>query len=194
MILMVDNYDSFTYNVVQLVNRFERATRLVRNDAISVEEIIELEPRAILLLPGPGAPSTAGVTLSIIRQLSGRIPILGICLGMQAIVEAFGGRVVRAKVAVHGKASTLSHRGEGLFSGLPSQFPVGRYHSLTAERATFPAELKIDAETEDGVIMALSHSHLPVYGLQFHPESVLTSYRELLMHRFLSIVEREKTQ
>lgn len=186
MILVIDNYDSFTYNLVQYLGELGAELCVRRNDEVSVEEIErELRPEKIVISPGPGRPSEAGVTPEVINRFAGRVPLLGVCLGHQAIGEAFGGRVVRAPAPVHGKPAVVGHDGRSIFAGLPERFNVGRYHSLIVERESLPACLEVSAETRDGIIMGLRHRELPVEGVQFHPESVLTEGGKLLLENFL---------
>jgi anthranilate synthase/aminodeoxychorismate synthase-like glutamine amidotransferase len=187
MLLVIDNYDSFTYNLVQYLGELGAEVTVRRNDAITVEEVGELAPAGIVLSPGPCAPAQAGVTVSVIRAWGHRIPTLGVCLGHQAIGEAYGGRVVRATRAVHGKTSRIAHDGRDLFRGLPSPLQVGRYHSLVVERASLPPSLEIVATSCDDPteIHALRHVEHPVWGVQFHPESVLTPEGKRLLSNFL---------
>jgi anthranilate synthase component II len=189
MLLVIDNYDSFTYNLVQYLGELGADIVVRRNDAVEVDEIAELRPTAIVVSPGPCAPSQAGVTVPLIRRWGSSIPLLGVCLGHQAIGEAYGGRVVRASRVMHGKSSTVDHDGSGLFEGLPSPLPVMRYHSLIVERESFPAELEIVAVATDdpSEIHALRHRTHPVWGVQFHPESILTSGGKVILQNFLSL-------
>jgi anthranilate synthase component II len=189
MLLVIDNYDSFTYNLVQYLGELGADIIVRRNDAVEVDEIGELRPTAIVVSPGPCAPSQAGVTVPLIRRWGSSIPLLGVCLGHQAIGEAYGGRVVRASRVMHGKSSTVRHDGTGLFEGLPSPLPVMRYHSLIVERESLPAELEVVAvSTEDPTeIHALRHRSHPVWGVQFHPESILTTGGKTLLRNFLSL-------
>lgn len=186
MLLLIDNYDSFTYNVYQLLSELGAEVDVVRNDQTTVASIREKGYQGILLSPGPGVPKEAGITEDVIRELAGSVPILGICLGHQAIGEVFGGKVVRAGKIVHGKASPLHHNGKGLFAGLPQNIRVGRYHSLVVDRASLPACLEVTSELEDGTIMSLRHRELPVAGIQFHPESILTPDGCRMMKNFLN--------
>ena len=188
MILIIDNYDSFTYNLYQYIGDINPDIRVYRNDKINLADIGNLKPSHIVISPGPGFPRDAGLTVELIKNFAGRVPILGVCLGHQAIGEAFGGRVVHAAELVHGKATevTLDTRC-ALFRELPQKIPVGRYHSLVVERETLPGELEITAETEDGVIMGLKHIRYPVYGIQFHPESILTPDGKEIIRNFLEI-------
>ena len=192
MLLVIDNYDSFTYNLVQYLGELGADVLVRRNDAVSVDEVGELAPDGIVLSPGPCAPAQAGVTVDVIRAWGATTPILGVCLGHQAIGEAYGGRVVRASRAVHGKTSRISHDGSELFAGLPSPLQVGRYHSLTVERSTLPDSLRIvaTAENDESEIPALRHRTHPVWGVQFHPESVLTPDGKQLLRNFLGLVAR----
>ena len=187
MLLVIDNYDSFTYNLVQYLGELGAEVVVRRNDAVSVEDVGAMAPNGIVLSPGPCAPAQAGVTVDVIRAWGERIPILGVCLGHQAIGEAYGGRVVRAARAVHGKTSLVTHDGSGLFTGLPSPLQVGRYHSLVVERESLPPVLEVVATATDdpSEIHALRHVSFPVWGVQFHPESVLTPNGKLLLRNFL---------
>ena len=186
MVLMVDNYDSFTYNLVQYLGELGEEVRVVRNDELTVEEIASLRPARIVLSPGPCTPNEAGVSLELIRRFAGEVPILGVCLGHQAIGQAFGGRVVHARTLMHGKTSPIHHDGQGVFKGLPSPYTATRYHSLAIERDSCPDELEVTAWTEDGEIMGVRHRSLPVEGVQFHPESILTEHGHALLRNFLS--------
>ena len=190
MLLVIDNYDSFTYNLVQYLGELGADLTVRRNDAVTVEEIGELAPAGIVLSPGPCAPAQAGVTVDVIRAWGASTPILGVCLGHQAIGEAYGGKVVRATRAVHGKTSRIAHDGSELFSGVPSPMEVGRYHSLTVDRASLPDSLRVTAtaEHDPSEIHALRHAEHPVWGVQFHPESVLTPDGKRLLRNFLELV------
>ena len=183
---MIDNYDSFTYNLVQYLAELGEEVKVVRNDEMTVEEIERLGAERIVVSPGPCTPNEAGVSLGLIRRLAGRVPILGVCLGHQAIGQAFGGRIVHAKTLMHGKVSSIHHAGKGVFSGLPTPYEATRYHSLAIERASLPAELEITAWTEDGEIMGVRHRTLAVEGVQFHPESILTEHGHALLRNFTS--------
>lgn len=187
MILVIDNYDSFTYNLVQYLGELGADPVVRRNDEIGVEEVGELAPGAVVISPGPCTPSQAGITVPLIRRWAGQLPILGVCLGHQAIGEAFGGRVVRAARVMHGKTSNVLHDGRDLFAGLPSPLRVMRYHSLTIEPSSLPEELEVLATAEDDPeeIHALRHRELPVWGVQFHPESILTEQGHLMLRNFL---------
>ena len=185
MVLMIDNYDSFTFNLVQYLGELGVPVRVVRNDALSVDEAVALNPRAVVISPGPCAPEQAGISLDLITRLAGKIPILGVCLGHQAIGQAFGGKVVRAKRVMHGKVSTVSHDGRGVFADLPNCFTATRYHSLVVERETLPACLEITAESDDGEIMGLRHRDFAVEGVQFHPEAMLTEHGHRMLQNFI---------
>src|SRR5574337_1227739 len=196
MILVIDNYDSFTYNLVQYLGELGATLEVRRNDQISVAEIIRMSPERVVISPGPKTPTEAGICLDVIHQLSGRMPILGVCLGHQAIGQAFGGKVIRAPQVMHGKTSRIRHHGEGVFAGLPDPFEATRYHSLVVERASFPDCLEITAWTEnpDGSfeeIMGLRHKTLPVEGVQFHPESIETRHGHDLLANFLGLPRRK---
>jgi anthranilate synthase component 2 len=186
MLLMIDNYDSFTYNLVQYLGELGEEVRVVRNDEVTVDEIARLAPARIVISPGPCTPNEAGVSLPAIGRFAGKIPILGVCLGHQAIGQAFGGRIVHAKTLMHGKVSPIHHAGKGVFRGLPSPYDATRYHSLAIERETCPAELEITAWTDDGEIMGVRHRTLAVEGVQFHPESILTEHGHALLRNFLT--------
>jgi anthranilate synthase component II len=183
---MIDNYDSFTYNLVQYFGELGETVKVVRNDEMTVAEIERLSPARIVLSPGPCTPNEAGISLALIDKFKGRVPLLGVCLGHQAIGQAFGGRVVHAKTLMHGKVSRIHHSGQGVFRDLPSPYEATRYHSLAIERATCPAELEVTAWTDDGEIMGVRHKSLPVEGVQFHPESILTQHGHALLRNFLS--------
>ncbi len=185
MLLMIDNYDSFTYNLVQYLGELGEEVRVVRNDEIGVGEIERLAPSRIVISPGPCTPSEAGISLQVIDRLAGKVPLLGVCLGHQAIGQAFGGRVVHAKVLMHGKVSPIHHSGKGVFRGLPSPFQATRYHSLAIERESCPSELEVTAWTDDGEIMGVRHREMSVQGVQFHPESILTEHGHDLLRNFL---------
>jgi para-aminobenzoate synthetase component II len=189
MILLIDNYDSFTYNLYQYLCELGAEVVVRRNDKIGLEEIAALAPERIVISPGPCTPHEAGVSIEVIRRFAGEIPILGVCLGHQAIGAAFGGRVVRAPVAMHGKLSRVRHDGQTIFDGLPQEFTATRYHSLIVERETLPDCLEISAETADGLIMGLRHRDFAVEGVQFHPEAILTEHGHELLRNFLSVGE-----
>jgi anthranilate synthase/aminodeoxychorismate synthase-like glutamine amidotransferase len=184
-LLLIDNYDSFTYNLVQAFLILGADVQVFRNDEITVDEALDLGATHLVISPGPGTPRDAGVSPEIIRAFAGRIPIFGVCLGHQALVEAFGGRVIRAPRLMHGKVSPVHHDGKGVFAGLPDAFAAGRYHSLIAEAETLPAVLEVSARTAEGEIMGVRHTSLAVEGVQFHPESVLTPEGPMLMGNFL---------
>jgi anthranilate synthase/aminodeoxychorismate synthase-like glutamine amidotransferase len=184
-ILLIDNYDSFTYNLVQAFLVLGAEVDVHRNDAIGVEQALEQDHTHLVISPGPGTPRDAGVSMRMIQAFAGRIPIFGVCLGHQSLVEVFGGRVVRAARLMHGKVSPVQHDGRGVFEGLPQNFSAGRYHSLIAEPASMPAALEVTARTAEGEIMGVRHRSLPIEGVQFHPESVLTPEGPLLMGNFL---------
>jgi anthranilate synthase/aminodeoxychorismate synthase-like glutamine amidotransferase len=187
MILVIDNYDSFTYNLVQYLGELGVQPVVYRNDAITIEEMRQLGPERILISPGPGVPRDAGATIDAIRAFAGEIPILGVCLGNQAIGEAFGGRVVRAPYLMHGKTSEICHDSATIFRGLPYRFKATRYHSLIVEKDSLPDSLEVSATTPDGLIMGLRHRRFPVEGVQFHPESVMTEYGKKLLQNFLML-------
>ena len=185
MLLMIDNYDSFTFNLVQYFGELGQDVRVFRNDQISVEGIAALQPAHLVLSPGPCSPAEAGICVEAVRHFAGKVPLLGVCLGHQAIGAALGGKVVRAQVQMHGKASTIRTDQQGVFRGLPEQFSVIRYHSLAIERASLPAELVVTATSEDGEIMGVRHRELAVEGVQFHPESILSEHGHALLKNFL---------
>jgi anthranilate synthase/aminodeoxychorismate synthase-like glutamine amidotransferase len=188
MILVIDNYDSFTYNLVQYLGELGTQPFVRRNDEITLDEISALRPERIVISPGPGRPEHAGVTLDVIRTFGPTVPLLGVCLGHQAIGMAYGGQVVRASVPMHGKTSAIKHDGQGVFAGIASPFTVARYHSLVVQKDGLPKELEVSAQTEDdGTIMALRHREFPVYGVQFHPESIMTREGQHLLRNFLKV-------
>jgi anthranilate synthase component II len=187
MLLMIDNYDSFTYNLVRYFSELGQKVRVFRNDKITVEEIGKLSPHSIVISPGPGGPQDAGISCDVIRVFSGRVPLLGVCLGHQCIGSTFGGKVLRAEKIMHGKTSRICHKGLGLFKGVPNPFDATRYHSLIVEKKSLPACLKITAWTKEGEIMGLVHSTYPVWGVQFHPESILTRSGKTILNNFLSL-------
>lgn len=187
MLLLIDNYDSFTYNLVQYFAELGVNVAVFRNDELTLEQIEEKHPQQIVISPGPGTPDDAGVSLEVVKRFAGKIPLLGVCLGHQTIAQTFGGKVVRAQVLMHGKASEISHDGRTIFQGLDDQIPAGRYHSLIVERSSLPECLEISATTADGVIMGLRHRQLAVEGVQFHPESILTDSGKKLLGNFLSL-------
>lgn len=187
MILVIDNYDSFTYNLVQYLGEMGVELQVYRNDAITIEEMLTLKPERILISPGPGVPRDAGVTIDAIKTFSGKVPILGVCLGSQAIGEAFGGHVVRAPYLMHGKTSEICHDSATIFRGIPYRFKATRYHSLIVEKEGLPESLEISATTPDGLIMGLRHRKFPVEGVQFHPESVMTEHGKKMLKNFLEL-------
>ncbi|MBS3910045.1 MAG: aminodeoxychorismate/anthranilate synthase component II [Actinobacteria bacterium] len=186
MIVMIDNYDSFTFNLVQYLAEMGQELVVYRNDEVSVDDVLADKPDKIVISPGPGRPEEAGISIDLIKAAAGKIPVLGVCLGHQAIGAAFGGKVVHAGVLVHGKTSKISHDGKTIFEGLPNPFIATRYHSLVVERESLPPELEISAETEDGLIMALRRRDFPIEGVQFHPESILTSEGKALLRNFVA--------
>jgi anthranilate synthase/aminodeoxychorismate synthase-like glutamine amidotransferase len=192
MLLMIDNYDSFTYNLVQYLGQLGEEVVVRRNDAITLDEIGAMNPEAIFLSPGPCSPERAGITVDVVRRFHRRVPLMGVCLGHQAIGHAFGGRVVRAGKVMHGKTSPILNDGRTIFKGLPSPFPAGRYHSLIVERESLPDCLEVSAETEEGEIMGLRHRTLPVEGIQFHPESILTPGGKRIIRNFLQFIDRKE--
>ncbi|MBC8312342.1 MAG: aminodeoxychorismate/anthranilate synthase component II [Candidatus Marinimicrobia bacterium] len=188
MILIIDNYDSFTYNLVQYIGTIDPDLQVHRNDQITINEIRRLSPEKIVISPGPGKPEDAGLSIDIIKNFGGEIPILGICLGHQAITVAFGGKVGRANEIVHGKTSKITHTGSKIFKDIPTEFEATRYHSLVAEEDTFPSDLLIvTARTDNRLIMALEHKELPIYGVQFHPESIVTEHGMQMVKNFLEV-------
>ncbi len=189
MLLLIDNYDSFTYNLVHYLGEIGAETRVVRNDTLTVEEAIALNPKAIVVSPGPCDPSSAGICVDLIRAAAADIPIFGVCLGHQSIGEAFGGKIVRADAIMHGKISRVSHSGSGIFRDVPDGFEATRYHSLTIEPDSLPDCLEVTARTEDGTIMGVSHKEHPIHGVQFHPESIRSEHGKTLMANFLTLAE-----
>lgn len=187
MILVIDNYDSFTYNLVHYLNELGAQTRVYRNDALTVAEVLALKPRAVVLSPGPCTPDDAGICLNLIKDAPTDLPILGVCLGHQAIGQAMGGVVIRAKTLMHGKISTIRHAGQTLFADIPDGFRGTRYHSLSVERATLPSALDVTAWTDDGEIMGLSHKTRPLHGVQFHPESIASEHGHAILANFLRL-------
>ncbi|MEM7618844.1 MAG: aminodeoxychorismate/anthranilate synthase component II [Pseudomonadota bacterium] len=187
MILLIDNYDSFTYNIVHYLGELGAVCDVYRNDQITAQQALKLKPKAIVLSPGPCAPDQAGICCELIAAVQGNIPLLGVCLGHQSIGQVFGGKVVRAPNLMHGKVSTIQNSGQGIFKNLPKEFEATRYHSLIVEREGLPDCLNITAETEDGLIMSLQHKYFPLYGVQFHPESIKSEYGHELLANFLKI-------
>jgi anthranilate synthase/aminodeoxychorismate synthase-like glutamine amidotransferase len=188
VIFLLDNYDSFTWNVVQGLAKLGAQVRVERNDALSVDEVLALGADAIVLSPGPGEPRDAGIMPELLRRLPDEMPLLGVCLGHQGLVERYGGAIERDPVPVHGRSSPVRHAGEGLFAGLPETFEAARYHSLRARRETLPKELRLTAWTEEGLVMAVQHESLPRFGVQFHPESILTPDGETILANFLRVL------
>jgi len=185
MIAMIDNYDSFTYNLVQYLGELGADVRVFRNDAVTLEELEAMAPTHVVMSPGPGTPDDAGITLGLIKRLAGRVPLLGVCLGHQAIGQAFGGKVVRAGKVMHGKCSRIRHDQKGIFQDIENDFVATRYHSLVVERASLPACLEVSAQSDDGEIMGLRHRSLAVEGVQFHPEALLTEHGHAMLQNFL---------
>jgi anthranilate synthase component II len=189
MIVLIDNYDSFAFNLVHYFGELGAEVEVHRNDKVTTGEVVAAEPEAIVLSPGPCTPKEAGICLDLIKAASSSVPILGVCLGHQAIGDAFGGKVVRAPLPVHGKLSEIRHRGTGVFRGINAPFKATRYHSLVVERDSMPSELTVTAETDNGLVMGLAHSRLPVHGVQFHPESIASEHGHLMLKNFLEIAE-----
>jgi anthranilate synthase component II len=189
MIVLIDNYDSFTFNLVHYFGELGEQVRVHRNDKITSAAVVAADPDAIVLSPGPCTPNEAGICLDLIAAVTDKIPILGVCLGHQAIGQAFGGKVVRAPTPVHGKLSLIRHRDGGIFRGINAPFKATRYHSLVVERATLPGELGVSAETDDGLVMGVAHARLPVHGVQFHPESIASEHGHLMLKNFLDIAD-----
>jgi len=187
MLILIDNYDSFTYNLVHFLGELGAECEVIRNDKISADDVLKKKPEAIVLSPGPCTPNEAGVCLELVTKAAGKVPLLGVCLGHQAIGQAYGGKVIRAPEPLHGKLSTIRHTNEGVFKDLPKSFQVTRYHSLVVDRGSLPAELEVTAETEDGIIMGLQHKQHPVHGVQFHPESIASECGHALLANFLSL-------
>ena len=192
MILLIDNYDSFTYNLWHYLGEIGQTVEVRRNDAVSVDEILALAPNGIVISPGPCDPDQAGICLELVELISGRIPLLGVCLGHQSIGQAFGGKIVRAPKCMHGKVSTITHTGKGVFKGLPESFTATRYHSLTIDPETMPDCLEITAHSDDGVIQGVQHRELDVYGVQFHPESIMSEHGHDLLRNFIETTTVKK--
>ncbi|WP_342641763.1 anthranilate synthase component II [Rhodoligotrophos ferricapiens] len=192
MIILIDNYDSFTYNLVHYLGELGADVQVYRNDKITVPEVVEADPEAIVLSPGPCTPNEAGISVELIEKAGQTIPILGVCLGHQSIGQVYGGQVVRAPQVMHGKLSTIRHSGKGVFHGINSAFQATRYHSLIVERDSLPDSLEVTAETDDGIIMGLQHKEHPVHGVQFHPESIASEYGHKLLKNFLDLAQRAK--
>jgi anthranilate synthase component II len=186
-VALVDNYDSFTWNLVHAIGMLGAEVEVHRNDKISVDALAAARPDAIVISPGPCTPNEAGISLEVVQRLGDRMPILGVCLGHQAIGAAYGGDVVRAPVPVHGKLSTIKHKGQGVLRGINAPFEATRYHSLVVKRDTMPADLEVTAETDDGLVMAISHKKLPVHGVQFHPESIASEHGQTILKNFLDL-------
>jgi len=193
MILMIDNYDSFTYNLVQYVGELGEELQVYRNDKITLEEIERLAPDYLMISPGPCTPNEAGISMDVIRHFAGKIPIMGVCLGHQSIGQVFGGKVIRAEKLMHGKTSEVLHDGKTIFQGIPSQFTAARYHSLIVEEASMPSVLEVTARTAEGEIMAVRHKEYPIEGVQFHPESIITEHGKQLLKNFLTTYARHTT-
>lgn len=187
MILLIDNYDSFVHNLARYFRRLNQETLVVRNDAVTPPQVLQMQPTAIVLSPGPCTPSEAGCSLDIVRSFAGKTPLLGVCLGHQTIAAAFGGQIVRASQPMHGRTSLIEHSCEGIFAGVPNPLSVGRYHSLIVEEKSLPADLQVTARTDDGTIMALAHRCWPIFGVQFHPESILTECGNQILANFLQL-------
>lgn len=192
MLLMIDNYDSFTYNLVQYLGELKADPVVYRNDRISIAAIKKKKPSMIVISPGPCTPNEAGISCEVIRTFAGKVPILGVCLGHQCIGQVFGGKIIRAKKIMHGKTSPIYHRGQNIFKGLPVPFDATRYHSLLIERKSFPSDLEITAWTREGEIMGVAHKKLPVWGVQFHPESILTTAGMDILRNFLALSKRHR--
>ena len=190
--ILIDNYDSFTYTLMHFLGELGVEVVVKRNDAITVDQVLEQAPPAVVLSPGPCDPDRAGICLALVERAAGRVPVLGVCLGHQAVGQAFGGRVVRAPCVMHGKLSAIHHRGDGVFADLPNPFEATRYHSLIVERESMPDCLEITAETEDGVVMGVAHREFPIHGVQFHPESIASEHGHALLRNFVSIAGEGK--
>lgn len=191
MIIMIDNYDSFTYNLVQYVGELGEELRVFRNDKITLEEIENMKPDYLMISPGPCTPNEAGISMDVIRYFAGKVPTLGVCLGHQSIGQVFGGKIVRAERLMHGKTSEVLHDGKTIFAGIPSPFQAARYHSLLIQEESIPEELEITARTPEGEIMAIRHRELPIEGVQFHPESIITQYGKQMLKNFLTAYAKE---
>lgn len=192
MFLLIDNYDSFTYNLYHYLVELGVDLDVRRNDAITVDEVQSLAPEGIILSPGPCTPDDAGICLELVKTMAGKVPILGVCLGHQTIGQAFGGAVVRADMPMHGKVSPIHHRARGIFSGIPNGFNATRYHSLIVGRASLPESLMVTAETQDGLIMGLEHKTMPIYGVQFHPESIASEHGRILLKNFIDLARSKR--
>jgi len=191
MIIIIDNYDSFTYNLYQSIATFHDNVKVLRNDKVTVCDIEAMQPAGIIISPGPGQPKDAGISVELVKQLGDRIPILGICLGHQAIVEAYGGQITLAKNPVHGKSTFIFHHRQGIYQDMPLPFSAARYHSLIAENENIPDELLVESENETGIVMGIRHKSYPVYGFQFHPESILTPEGDILIKNFVKICNHD---
>ena len=189
MLILIDNYDSFTYNLVHYLGELGAPCEVIRNDKISAGEVLQKKPQAIVLSPGPCTPNEAGICLELIAKAGGKVPLLGVCLGHQAIGQVYGGKVIRAPEPLHGKLSSIRHTNKGVFKGLPSTFDVTRYHSLIVERSSLPDDLEVTAETPDGIIMGLQHKTLPVHGVQFHPESIASEHGHRILKNFIDLAQ-----
>ncbi len=187
MLILLDNYDSFTYNLLHYVEQEDEQVKVFRNDEITPREAFNLNPTGIIISPGPCDPSKAGISMSLIKEAAGKVPVLGVCLGHQAIGEVFGGKVVRAPLPMHGKISAIKHDGSGIFKNIPSPFDATRYHSLIVEKISFPKDLKITASTDDNIIMGLSHVKYEIHGVQFHPESIASQFGHEIIRNFVKI-------
>lgn len=194
MLIIIDNYDSFTYNLVHFLGELGADSRVFRNDAVTPLDVLALGPTGIVLSPGPCDPDRAGICLELVEKAAGSVPVLGVCLGHQSVGQAFGGSIVRASKVMHGKLSVIRNDGTGVFAGLPSEFQATRYHSLIIDRASVPACLRVTAETDDGVVMGISHKDLPVHGVQFHPESIASEHGHALLANFLRLTGMNETQ
>lgn len=194
MFILIDNYDSFTYNLWHYLGELGVEVAVYRNDALSVDEVLAKNPQGIVLSPGPCDPDRAGICLPLIKAAAGKVPLFGVCLGHQSIGQAFGGQVVRAPMPLHGKVSTMTHTGKGIFAGIPSPFKATRYHSLIVDRATLPDCLEVTAESDDGLIMGLAHKTMPIFGVQFHPESIASEHGHTLLKNFLELAARGSTE
>ncbi len=194
MLVIIDNYDSFTYNLVHFLGELGADSRVFRNDAVTPRDVLALGPTGIVLSPGPCDPDRAGICLELVEKAAGSVPVLGVCLGHQSVGQAFGGRIVRASKIMHGKLSVIRNDGTGVFAGLPSEFQATRYHSLVIDRASVPACLRVTAETDDGVVMGVSHIDLPVHGVQFHPESIASEHGHALLANFLRLTGMDETR
>ena len=194
MLVIIDNYDSFTYNLVHFLGELGAESRVFRNDAITVAEVLALQPSGVVLSPGPCDPDRAGICLELVEKAAGLVPILGVCLGHQSVGQAFGGRIIRAPAIMHGKLSVIRHEGTGVFAGLPPQFQATRYHSLVIDRKTVPECLIVTAETDDGAVMGVAHREYPIHGVQFHPESIASEHGHRLLANFLRLTGSEDIQ